>query len=146
MIPESYLMIRFRCGRMRCLRWRRWRIFAAAAFPAVTIRSRCASSGGGKANLTYLLDYGTHQYVLRRPPLGPVAASAHDMGREFKVLSRLYQAFPLAPRAFLFCEDPELIGAPFFVMERREGVVVRGRIPDLYTVYPDAARRMSEGW
>lgn len=57
---------------------------------------RCASSGG-KANLTYLLDYGTHQYVLRRPPLGPVAASAHDMGREFKVLSRRYQAFPWLP-------------------------------------------------
>lgn len=100
--------------------------------------------GGGKANLTYLLDYGTHQYVLRRPPLGPVAAAAHDMGREFKVLSRLYEAFPLAPRAFLFCEDTELIGSPFFVMERREGVVVRGRIPDIYAAYPDAPRRMSE--
>ncbi len=60
--------------------------------------------GGGAANLTYLLDYGTHEYVLRRPPLGPVAKSAHDMSREYRVLSRLYQAFPYAPRAFLYCE------------------------------------------
>ena len=61
--------------------------------------------GGGAANLTYLLDYGTHEYVLRRPPLGPIAASAHDMGREYRVLSVLHQAYPYAPRAFLFCDD-----------------------------------------
>jgi aminoglycoside phosphotransferase (APT) family kinase protein len=47
--------------------------------------------GGGHANLTYLLRYGAHEYVLRRPPLGPVAATAHDMGREFRVLSVLYR-------------------------------------------------------
>ncbi|GAB4149397.1 MAG: hypothetical protein Fur0021_10340 [Candidatus Promineifilaceae bacterium] len=100
--------------------------------------------GGGKANLTYLLDYGANCYVLRRPPLGPVAPSAHDMAREFKVLSRLYQAFPLAPRAFLFCQDMDILGAPFFVMERREGVVVRTQMPPAYTAMPQAARRLSE--
>jgi aminoglycoside phosphotransferase (APT) family kinase protein len=100
--------------------------------------------GGGAANLTYLLDYGSHQYVLRRPPLGPVAPSAHDMGREYRVLSVLYQAFPLAPRAFLFCDDPAVIGAPFFVMERRQGVVVRRSIPEQYASFPDAPRQMSE--
>ncbi len=99
--------------------------------------------GGGAANLTYLLDYGTHQYVLRRPPLGPVAPSAHDMGREYRVLSVLYQAFPLAPRAFLLCEDAAVIGAPFFVMERRKGVVVRKSLPDEFAALPDAPRRMS---
>ena len=119
--------------------------FCRGRIPGSDNELKVRQFGGGKANLTYLLDYGTHQYVLRRPPLGPVAASAHDMGREFKVLSRLYEQFPLAPRAFLFCEDPELIGAPFFVMERREGVVVRGRVPDIYSAYPDAARRMSTG-
>lgn len=100
--------------------------------------------GGGAANLTYLLDYGTHQYVLRRPPLGPVAKKAHDMGREYRVLSVLYQAFPYAPRAFLYCDDPEVIGAPFFVMERRHGVVVRKTIPPQFAGLPDAPRRMSE--
>lgn len=84
---------------------------------------------GGHANLTYLLRYGPQEYVLRRPPLGPVAASAHDMGREYRVLSVLYKAYPYAPRAFLHCEDPEIIGAPFFVMERRRGVVIRRVIP-----------------
>ena len=100
--------------------------------------------GGGAANLTYLLDYGTAQYVLRRPPLGPVAASAHDMGREYRVLSVLWRAFPYAPRAFLFCDDPAVIGAPFFVMERRQGVVVRRSLPAVFAGQPDAPRRMSE--
>ena len=100
--------------------------------------------GGGAANLTYLLDYGTHEYVLRRPPLGPLAASAHDMGREYRVLSVLWQAFPAAPRAFLFSDDPAIIGAPFFIMERRQGVVVRRSLPDHYANEPDAPRRMSE--
>ncbi len=100
--------------------------------------------GGGAANLTYLLDYGTQQYVLRRPPLGPVAPSAHDMGREFRVLSVLHQAFPFAPRAFVFCDDPDVIGAPFFVMERRAGLVVRRSLPAEYEGIPDAPRHMSE--
>lgn len=100
--------------------------------------------GGGAANLTYLLDYGAQQYVLRRPPLGPVAASAHDMGREYRVLSVLHQAYPYAPRAFLFCDDLSVIGAPFFVMERRQGVVVRRTMPEAYAAMPNAARRMSE--
>ncbi len=99
--------------------------------------------GGGAANLTYLLDYGTHEYVLRRPPLGPVAKSAHDMGREFKVLSKLYQVYPYAPRAFLFSDDHELIGADFFVMERRHGRVIRRKFPDEYRDDPDAGRKMS---
>ncbi len=100
--------------------------------------------GGGAANLTYLLDYGTHEYVLRRPPLGPVAKSAHDMAREYKVLSVLHQALPFAPRAFLYCDDVDVIGAGFFVMERRQGVVVRKTIPEAFTGLPDAPRRMSE--
>ncbi|MCA9897222.1 MAG: phosphotransferase family protein [Anaerolineales bacterium] len=100
--------------------------------------------GGGAANLTYLLDYGSHEYVLRRPPLGPVAKSAHDMAREYKVLSVLHQALPYAPRAFLYCDDPALIGADFFVMERRTGVVVRRKLLPQFTDMPDAPRRMSE--
>lgn len=99
--------------------------------------------GGGAANLTYLLDYGTHQYVLRRPPLGPIAKSAHDMGREYKVLSTLYQAFPYAPRAFLYCDDPAIIGADFFVMERRQGVVVRKSMPPEFAALPAAPRKLS---
>jgi aminoglycoside phosphotransferase (APT) family kinase protein len=86
--------------------------------------------GGGKANLTYLLSYqdGT-ELVLRRPPLGPVAASSHDMAREYRVLSRLWRTFDKAARAVAFCDDSSVIGAPFFLMERRDGIVVRGHVP-----------------
>ena len=90
--------------------------------------------GGGHANLTYLLRFGegpgARELVLRRPPLGPVAPGAHDMQREYRVLSRLWRAFPLAPRAWLHCGDPGVIGADFFVMERRRGVVVRSAVPE----------------
>ena len=101
--------------------------------------------GGGKANLTYLLRFGDrHEYVLRRPPLGPYAPSAHDMGREYSVLSVLHRAFPFVPRAFLYCDDEEVIGAPFFVMERCEGIVVRETLPAQFAAESSAPRRMSE--
>jgi len=101
---------------------------------------------GGHANLTYLLSYKGAEFVLRRPPLGPVAPSSHDMSREFTVLSRLWQRFPLAPRAFLLCEDVSVIGAPFLVMERRHGVVVRRSVPDRFGggTDPVANRKLSE--
>ena len=105
----------------------------------------------GKANLTYLLIYGdprtpTREYVLRRPPLGPVAPGSHDMAREYRVLSTLWRAFPLAARAYLFCEDESVLGAPFFVMERRRGVVVQGVIPPEFGggEDPGANRKLSE--
>lgn len=82
--------------------------------------------GGGKANLTYLLsaDDGK-EYVLRRPPLGPVAKSAHDVSREHRILFGLWRVFPLAPRSFAVCTDVSVIGAQFHVMERRHGLVIR---------------------
>jgi len=101
--------------------------------------------GGGAANLTYLLTFGdTYEYVLRRPPLGPVAPSAHDMAREYKVLSVLHKVFPYAPRAFVFSDDESIIGAPFFVMERRQGTVVRRSLPEHYANMSSAPRQMSE--
>lgn len=101
---------------------------------------------GGHANLTYLLRYGTTEYVLRRPPLGPVAPKSHDMGREFRVLSVLHKGYPYAPRAFVFCDDPSIIGAAFFVMERRRGLVIRRTIPEEFGGGRDAAvnRRIGE--
>jgi len=99
--------------------------------------------GGGAANLTYLLGYGSHQYVLRRPPLGPVAPTSHDMGREHKVLSVLHQAYPYAPQSYLYCDGPGIIGAPFHVMKRCTGTIVRTRIPDAYAQISDAPQKMS---
>lgn len=84
---------------------------------------------GGHSNLTYLLRFGEQEYVLRRPPLGPVAPTAHDMTREHRVLAALWRVFPPAPQPYLLCENPGVIGAPFYVMERRHGLVVRTAIP-----------------
>ena len=101
--------------------------------------------GGGAANLTYQLSFGGgREYVLRRPPLGPVAPSAHDMGREYKALSVLRQVFAYAPRAYLFSDDKSIIGAPFVIMERCRGTVVRREMPAHYAAFPDAPRQMSE--
>jgi aminoglycoside phosphotransferase (APT) family kinase protein len=101
---------------------------------------------GGHANLTYLIEYPGARYVLRRPPHGDLPAGAHDMGREFRALSTLYRAYPLAPRAYVYCEDRSVIGVPFFVMERRHGVVVRREVPPQFGGGKDPAqnRKLSE--
>ncbi len=96
----------------------------------------------GSANLTYLLRFGPHELVLRRPPMGELAPGAHDMKREFKVLSRLWRRFDRAPRAYAFCDDHAVLGADFFVMERRRGEVVRTAIPEAMRHHADAGRRM----
>ena len=84
---------------------------------------------GGHANLTYLLRIGTTELVLRRPPLGPVAPKAHDMAREFRALRALAPLYLPAPRPVLLCEDTSVIGAVFFLMERRRGIVIRHEWP-----------------
>ncbi len=96
----------------------------------------------GSANLTYLLRVGDHELVLRRPPMGQIAPGAHDMKREFKVLSRLWRHFDRAPRAYLFCDDASVLGADFFVMERRRGEVVRAELPTSMRAHPDVGRRI----
>lgn len=97
----------------------------------------------GHANLTYLVRFGEQELVVRRPPFGPVAPGSHDMTREYRVLSRLGGRFPPAPRAFALCDDPEVLGATFIVMERRRGIVVRGAVPPELDRHPDARRRIS---
>ncbi len=98
---------------------------------------------GGYANLTYLLRFGRHEYVLRRPPPPPVPPGAHDMAREYRVLSVLHTVFPLAPQAYLFCDDPAVLGVPFFVMERRQGIVIGQVMPQPYASDPVLCRRIS---
>src|SRR5471030_1269957 len=93
--------------------------------------------GGGHANLTYLLQFGEREYVLRRPPLGPVAPGAHDMRREHRVLSVLNSGYALAPQSYMLCTDHAIIGADFFVMERRNGIAFRREIPAQWATRPD---------
>lgn len=87
---------------------------------------------GGAANLTYRVFCDGGEFVLRRAPLGKVPKGGHDMEREYRVLSRLWEEFPEAPRAYHFCEDPAVLGKPFFVMERRHGHVIRDKWPEAY--------------
>jgi aminoglycoside phosphotransferase (APT) family kinase protein len=84
----------------------------------------------GASNLTYLLRIGDWEGVLRRPPLGPIPPKAHDMGRESGILSKLNAAFPLAPKPYFFTDDEAIIGAPFYVMEKRTGVVLDDSFPE----------------
>jgi aminoglycoside phosphotransferase (APT) family kinase protein len=97
---------------------------------------------GGKANLTYLLRFGEQEFVLRRPPLGPIPPGAHDMRREHRVLSALHRRYPLAPRSLLLCEDESIIGAVFIVEERRRGFVIRDDIPAEFAGQPALNRRV----
>src|SRR3982751_839501 len=87
--------------------------------PAGTIQVEQFS--GGHSNLTYLLRVGGREFVMRRPPFGPVAPKAHDMAREFRILQALHPVFPLAPRPYLLCEETEVVGSVFYLMERRRG-------------------------
>lgn len=99
---------------------------------------------GGHSNLTYLLRMGRQEFVLRRPPAGPVAPTAHDMVRECRLLDRVHPVFPLAPRPRLLCEDPAVLGVPFYLMERRHGLVVRRELPAEFDENLALRRRVSE--
>lgn len=84
---------------------------------------------GGYSNLTYLIRCGERELVLRRPPFGSKVKSAHDMGREFRILSALSPVYPRAPKPLVFCEDESVIGAKFYVMERIKGLILRRMLP-----------------
>jgi aminoglycoside phosphotransferase (APT) family kinase protein len=98
---------------------------------------------GGASNLTYLLRYpGRSELILRRPPAGAKAASAHDMAREFHIQRALAPVFPYVPKMVALCQDQAVIGSDFYVMERIQGTILRARLPrDLHLDAP-AARRL----
>jgi aminoglycoside phosphotransferase (APT) family kinase protein len=98
---------------------------------------------GGHSNLTYLLRSGGRELVLRRPPLGPVAPRAHDMAREFRVLEALSPHFAPAPTVIHLCADESVIGAVFYLMERRRGVVLRQQAPPEFSAQPAFPQRTS---
>ena len=98
---------------------------------------------GGHANLTYLLKLDKKEYVLRRPPLGPVAPSSHDMYREHRVQSSLNTLFPLAPKSLYFCNDETIIGSKFHIIERRNGFVVRKQLDPYISPTKDNLRKIS---
>jgi aminoglycoside phosphotransferase (APT) family kinase protein len=98
---------------------------------------------GGRSNLTYRVSGPGGSCVLRRPPLGHVLPTAHDMAREHRVLAALADTDVPVARPLALCEDPAVNGAPFYVMEYRDGIVVNERMPEGFATTPEARRRMS---
>lgn len=84
---------------------------------------------GGSSNLTYSVTIGADEYVLRRPPFGNQVKSAHDMAREFGVLEKLSKIYAPAPKPLVYCADESVIGSEFYLMERRRGLIIRGKSP-----------------
>jgi aminoglycoside phosphotransferase (APT) family kinase protein len=122
---------------------------------AAFLRERLSADSGplevaqfprGYSNLTYLLRLGQREWVLRRPPIGARIKSAHDMGREFRILSRLQGFNVQVPTPLVYCEDESVLGAPFYVMDRVTGVILRDRPPRGLALTPELMRQLSEGF
>ena len=101
---------------------------------------------GGASNLTYLIEYPGVELVLRRPPFGHKAKSAHDMGREFRILNQLKDAFPYCPKAYAHCTDTSLIGSEFYVMERVKGIILRSDLPRELAFSADDTRSLCKSF
>lgn len=100
----------------------------------------------GSSNLTYSIKIGTDEYVLRRPPFGNTVKSAHDMKREFDVLSKLSKVYQPAPQPLIYCGDESVIGAEFYLMERRRGLIIRGKSPEALENSLELQRKVCEAF
>src|SRR6202050_3962988 len=100
----------------------------------------------GPSYLTYSFHLGTKELVLRRPPFGSKVKSAHDMSREFRVLSKLHSVYAPAPEVLLYCDDASIIGAPFYVMQPIHGIILRRTLPPGLDFPAETARRLSESF
>ncbi len=99
---------------------------------------------GGFSNLTYQITTTQNEYVLRRAPFGANIKSAHDMSREFRVLSLLKPLYNMVPKIVIFCEDEKVIGASFYLMEKVNGIILRGKSAKKYDIEPEKMRYLSE--
>jgi aminoglycoside phosphotransferase (APT) family kinase protein len=120
--------------------------FLLSKFPGNAGALTAEQFPGGHSNLTYLVRLGNREMVLRRPPFGSKVKTAHDMGREFRVLSKLRSAYPEAPRVLLFCDDESILGAPFYLTEPIRGIILRKDPPEGLNFSPEVARRLSESF
>src|SRR5215469_14193585 len=114
--------------------------FLRRHFPDLLGSLRVRQFLSGHSNLTYSIQLGDHQIILRRPPFGSKVKSAHDMGREFRVLSKLHAVYPPAPKVLLYCDDESVLGLPFYLMEPVSGVILR-RDPPISLPFTTKTRR-----
>ena len=115
-------------------------------FPNETGALQVRQYPSGHSNLTYAVQLGDRELVLRRPPFGSKVKSAHDMGREFRVLSKLRSVYAPAPEVLLYCNDDSILGAPFYVMEPIHGIILRRSLPRGLDFSAEKARRLSESF
>jgi aminoglycoside phosphotransferase (APT) family kinase protein len=126
------------------LDWSRLEGYLRAYIPAIGAGTMVVRQfPSGASNLTYLVRIGTWEGVLRRPPFGPVPPKAHDMQRESNLLRHVHPVFPLAPEIYLFCDDLDLMGVPFYIMERRKGIVLDDAFPPGIAPTPELCQRIS---
>ncbi|HEX8367350.1 MAG TPA: phosphotransferase family protein [Pyrinomonadaceae bacterium] len=100
----------------------------------------------GSSNLTYCIKIGAQEYVLRRPPFGNQVKSAHDMSREFNVLSKLSKVYAAAPKPLIYCADAAVIGSEFYLMQRRRGLIIRGKSPEILESSSEIQRKVCESF
>jgi aminoglycoside phosphotransferase (APT) family kinase protein len=115
-------------------------------FPGETGALRVRQYPSGHSNLTYALNLGSRELVLRRPPFGSKVKSAHDMGREFRALSKLHSVYAPAPEVLFYCDDDSILGAAFYVMEPIHGIILRRNLPRELDFPAEKARRLSESF
>jgi aminoglycoside phosphotransferase (APT) family kinase protein len=104
--------------------------YLKSTIPGLSGTPKIRQFPGGASNLTYLLEYPELQLVLRRPPFGHKAKSAHDMGREYRIISQLGESFPYCPKAYVHCTDESVIDSEFYVMQRIDGIILRSDMPE----------------
>lgn len=120
--------------------------FLLAHFPGSKGPLSVQQFPSGHSNLTYMVHLGGKEMVLRRPPFGSKVKTAHDMGREYRVLTKLHPAYPAAPNVLLHCDDESVLGAPFYLMEPIRGIILRRDLPVGLAFTVEAARRLSESF
>ena len=120
--------------------------FLRSHFPGLAGPLTIEQFPSGHSNLTYLLRLGEREMVLRRPPFGSKVKTAHDMSREYRVLSKLHPAFPAAPKVLLYCEDESVLGSPFYLMEPIGGIILRKNLPPGLEFSPETACKLSEAY
>lgn len=113
----------------RSIEWEALRIYLRGRGHELDLAEAPVRFGGGFGNLNFQVTVDGETAVLRRPPFGEIPLGANDMAREHAILSRLWSALPLAPRSYLLCEDTSVIGAPFQLIEYRDGTVIRDELP-----------------
>jgi len=117
-----------------------------SALPHMTGPLTVEQFPGGHSNLTYLVHIGDREFVMRRPPFGAKVKAAHDMGREFRVLSHLHDVYCPAPKPVVFCEDESVIGAKFYLMERLHGIILRAQAPEGFNPSAELVQSMCKSF